>query len=104
MEPDYPSKLVKELIDDGSLEAPVTVSGVYRGKTIEATLERDGSFLWNGETLASPSVAAGKAITAATGFRSPGRQYASVNGWKFWIVEKDGQSRSLAEIRDGSSR
>lgn len=102
---DEPSLLgpsVASLIGSGAIEAPVTVRGDWHGKTIEAELQMDGTFVFQKQTYSSPSVAAGHAITATSGVTTPGRAYASVNGWKFWNVRgADGQWRSLKEIRDG---
>jgi hypothetical protein len=88
------------LIESGAIKAPLTATGVFKGITVKATIQHDGSFSVNGRLLSSPSVAAGVAITEATGWRSPGRQYASVNGWHFWTVEAGGgEQRSLSDIR-----
>jgi Restriction Enzyme Adenine Methylase Associated len=100
MEPEKPSSTVRDLIDQGLLRVPVVAQGVHAGEVIKATIEADGSFVWKKERFNSPSVAAGHAITDTTGFRTSGRQYFSVNGWKFWHVRgQDGQLRSLSEIR-----
>jgi Restriction Enzyme Adenine Methylase Associated len=95
------SSSVRDLIDHGLIRAPAVARGEHRGTIIKATIEADGSFVWKKERFNSPSVAAGYAITAATGAQTPGRRYFSVNGWKFWHVQcQDGQFRSLTEIRD----
>jgi len=101
MEPNKLSISVHDLIDHGLLLAPANVRGEHLGKTIEATIMADGNFLWRGEVFNSPSVAAGRAITAMTGAITHKRSYFSVNGWKFWYVQcEDGAFRSLAEIRN----
>jgi len=104
---DEPSLLgpsVASLIESGAITAPVTVRGDWQGKTIEAELQPDGTFVFQKQVYNSPSVAAGHAITATSGVTTPGRAYASVNGWKFWNVQgADGQWRSLKELREGSS-
>ena len=92
------------LIESGAITAPALVRGDWQGKTIEAELQRDGTFVFHKQIYNSPSVAAGHAITATSGVTTPGRAYASVNGWKFWNVRgADGLWRSLKEIRDCSS-
>ena len=92
---------VAALIESGAIKAPVTVRGDWQGKTIEASLQQDGTFLFREQAYNSPSVAAGHAITATSGVTTPGRAYASVNGWKFWQVEvAKGEWRSLKDIRD----
>jgi hypothetical protein len=92
---------VRDLIDRGLIRAPVSAFGVHSGKRIEARIDAQGTFAYRGETYASPSVAAGRAITHETGIATPGRAYLSVNGWKFWQIScPDGKDRTLAEIRD----
>jgi hypothetical protein len=97
---------VKDLIDQGFIKAPAKVflrhlrKDTHLRKDIEATLNKDGSFTYAGSTYASPSVAAGRAITAELGVTTPGRTYQSVNGWRFWQVRgPSGKVQSLAEIR-----
>jgi hypothetical protein len=93
--------MVTDLIDHGLISAPITVFGTHSGKRIEARLTSDGTFVHRGNTYSSPSVAAGRAITADIGTSSIGRGYLSINGWKFWqVVCPDGKIRTLAEIRD----
>jgi hypothetical protein len=74
---------VTDLIDHGLIRAPITVFGTHSGKRIEARLTSDGAFVHRGNTYSSPSVAAGRAITAEIGTSSIGRGYLSINGWKF---------------------
>lgn len=89
------------LVDSGAIAAPAVVRGDAKGTVVEATVEMDGTITYQGKTFNSPSVAAGHAITATTGFTTPGRSYASVNGWAFWrVADVTGQWRSLKEVRD----
>jgi hypothetical protein len=93
--------IVTDLIDLGLINAPTTVFGTHSGKRIEALLTPDGTFVRGGNVYSSPSVAAGQAITAEVGVSTTGRDYASINGWKFWrVVCPDGKIRSLADIRE----
>ena len=74
--------------------------GYHRQLHIEATLRSDGTFVCGEIVSASPSVAAGQAITAKSGQKSPGRNYLSINGWLFWQVTcRDGKARTLADLR-----
>ena len=92
--------VVTDLIDHGLISTPTKVFGTYSGQRVEALLTPDGTFVHRGNDYSSPSVAAGRAITAHTGLASSGRNYLSVNGWKFWqVLCPDGQSRSLADLR-----
>jgi Restriction Enzyme Adenine Methylase Associated len=100
MEPEKFSSTVRDLIERGLFHVPAVAQGEHAGVVVKATIEPDGSFIWKKERFNSPSVAAGHAITDATGARTGGRRYFSVNGWKFWHVRgQDGQLRSLSEIR-----
>jgi hypothetical protein len=93
--------IVTDLIDQGLINPPTTVFGAHSGKRIEALLMPDGTFVHRGNIYSSPSVAAGRAITAEVGVSSIGRGYFSVNGWKFWhVLCTDGRSHSLADIRE----
>ena len=93
--------IVTDLIDQGLVTPPARAFGIYRGKRIEALLLADGTFVHRGNRYSSPSVAAGRAITAEAGAISTGRNYFSVNGWKFWqVICPDGKSRSLADLRN----
>jgi Restriction Enzyme Adenine Methylase Associated len=92
--------VVMDLIDHGFISPPTTVFGTYGGSRIEAILTPGGIFVHHGNEDSSPSVAAGRAITAETGVTSTGRNYFSVNGWKFWqVIGSDGESSSLADLR-----
>jgi hypothetical protein len=101
LEPEPLTIIVTDLIDHGLIRPPTTVFGTYAGKRLEALLTPDGMFVHRGNVYASPSVAAGRAITAEAGVSSTGRSYFSVNGWKFWqVTGPDGKPRSLADLRD----
>ena len=100
-EPEPLTIVVTDLIDHGLIDAPATVFGIHSGKRIEAVLTQDGTFEYRGNVYASPSVAAGRAITTEIGTSSSGRGYLSINGWKFWQVPcPDGKTRTLADLRD----
>ena len=93
--------IVTDLIDQGLINPPTTVFGTHSSRRIEALLMPDGTFVHRGNIYSSPSIAAGRAITAEVGVSSSGRCYLSVNGWKFWqVICTDGRSRSLADIRE----
>jgi hypothetical protein len=91
---------IRDLIEAGLLSPPAKLHGYHGQHRIVAKLKSDGSFVCGSTTSASPSVAAGQAITASSGQRSPGRGYWSVNGWQFWRVT-DGNSagKTLADLR-----
>ena len=72
--------VVTDLIDQGLINTPVTVFGMHSGKRLSARLTPDGTFVHRGNTYSSPSVAAGRVITAELGVSSVGRTYLSING------------------------
>lgn len=61
--------IVTDLIDQGLINPPTTVFGTHSGKPIEALLMPNGTFVHRGNIYSSPSVAAGRAITAEVGSR-----------------------------------
>lgn len=91
---------VADLIRADLITVPSPADGEYLGALIEAELQVDGSFIWNGHRYGSPSAAASFALAAALGRRTIGRQYLSVNGWNIWNVQcPDGHKRLLADVR-----
>jgi hypothetical protein len=101
LQPERLTIVVTDLIDLGLIKAPTAVFGIHAGERIEAVLTADGAFVHRGKSYSSPSVAAGRAITADLGTSTSGRSYLSINGWKFWQVRcPDGKARTLAELRD----
>lgn len=101
LEPEPLRIVITDLIDHGLINAPTRVFGIHSGKRIEALLTPDGIFVHRGNEYSSPSVAAGRAITAELGSSSIGRGYLSINGWKFWqVVCPDGRISSLANLRE----
>jgi hypothetical protein len=100
-EPEPLRIIVTDLIDHGLIKAPTTVFGMHSGERVDALLTTDGTFVHRGNTYSSPSVAAGRLITAQLGASTAGRSYASINGWKFWRLDcPDGKIRTLADLRD----
>jgi hypothetical protein len=92
---------LRDLIERGLISAPTPIFGFHSGRRIQARLDVDGTISYRRQRYSSPSLAAGQVITARTGFAPPGRPYHSVNGWRFWWVPcPDGESRTLAEIRE----
>jgi hypothetical protein len=101
LDPEPLTIIVTDLIDHGLISPPITVFGTHSGKRVEALLTPDGTFIHRDNIYSSPSVAAGRAITAEVGVSSIGRKYLSVNGWKFWqMVCPDGKTRTLSDLRE----
>jgi len=97
---DILSVRIVDLIKAGLLSPSVELYGYYEQQRIVARLKSDGSFVCGSTVSASPSVAAGQAITSKWGRKSPGRNYWSINGWEFWqITRRDGEAKTLADLR-----
>jgi hypothetical protein len=100
MTTDIQSVRITDLIEAGLLPRTAKLHGYHGQLRIEATLKSDGTFTSGSTVSASPSVAAGQAITARSGQKSPGRNYLSINGWLFWqVIGPDGNARTLADLR-----
>jgi hypothetical protein len=67
LQPEPLKIVVTDLIDVGLIKAPAVVFGIHAGKRIEAILTADGAFVHCSNSYLSPSVAAGRAITAELG-------------------------------------
>ena len=97
---DILSVRIVDLMEAGLLSPSAKLHGYHGQNRIDAEVKSDGSFVCGSIISASPSVAAGQAITATSGQRSPGRTYWSINGWQFWRVTHGGRAgRTLADLR-----
>jgi hypothetical protein len=83
IDPEPLTIIVTDLIDHALINPPTRAFGTYGGKRIEALLMPDGTFIHRSNRYSSPSVAAGRAITAEVGVSSAGRNYFSVNAGNF---------------------
>jgi hypothetical protein len=91
---------VFDLIKAGLVSRAEKLHGHHGRDRLEATLTGDGTINCGTKNYASPSVAAGEAITTKTGKTTPGRNYFSVNGWRFWrVTDRSGATKSLADLR-----
>lgn len=89
---------LSDLIRDGVLAAPLTLSRKYKGKTLTATLQEDGTVEVDGVRHPSPSTAGIAARRQVTGRNMP------TNGWSFWqYTNEHGALKTLADAR-GSKR
>lgn len=90
---------LRDLIDDGFIEAPARLAAVYRGARYEAELRADGTILYDERSYKSPSTAAALVRLQVMGDR-PGRPYPPTNGWTFWKVRRpSGEESSLDALR-----
>lgn len=80
--------LVPDLIREGLIDPPLTVSTPYKGKVLVATIESDGTVQFNGKVYPTLSAAAGAARSTVIGhptYRGQQRPYPQTNGWTFWM-------------------
>jgi len=90
---------VIDLISAGSIRPPFPLEVRYKGHTLQAQIESDGSVAFAGTRYDSPSMAAAMARKSIIGAR-PGRQYPQTNGWTFWRYRRaDGSLGELDELR-----
>jgi len=88
-----------DLIGSGSIRLPLYLETTYKGHTLTARCEIDGTVTWNGVPYDSLSTAAGMARRSIVG-APPGRAYPQTNGWTFWHVRRsDGRLSILDELR-----
>jgi len=84
---------LSDLIDANLLEPDTKLFAEYRGTTYEATVQAEGTILFEGTSYKTPS-AAGGAVTAKHGIHAP-------NGWDFWnLKDSEGAIRPLGSLRD----
>lgn len=84
---------LRDLIEAGTLQAPLMLKKKYKGEILAAKLLPSGAVEFGGEAFASCSTAAQAARHSVIGFDRP------TNGWEFWTYESDGKARSLAKAR-----
>ena len=72
-----------DLIDAGMLRPPVILETQYKGGRLQATVEQDGTVVFDGKRYSPLSTAGGMARKSVIG-APPGRPYPQTNGWTFW--------------------
>ncbi len=91
-----PGVQVIDLIQANLIEPPLKLEKEYKGKHLEAEIQRDGNIVFDGETYKSLSLAASFARKFIIG-APEGRRYPQTNGWTFWKC-RDPQTGRLEEI------
>ena len=77
------SVTLRDLITSGLIRPPLDIETRYKGHTLRAVIEADGSVTWDGTRYESLSLAGGMARKSIVG-APPGREYPPTNGWTFW--------------------
>ena len=90
--PTSPRCTLKDLVRANLIRPETTLFVEYKGTVHEATVQPDGTILFEGKLFKTPS-AAGGAVTAKHGVHAP-------NGWWFWQLNAaDGSPKPLETIR-----
>lgn len=74
---------VAGLIQVGLITPPMELERKYKGVHLKATIEQEGSVVFDGEHYNSLSIAGAMARKSIIG-APPGRRYPQTNGWMFW--------------------
>jgi hypothetical protein len=90
---------IAALVSEGLIDAPLALEKTYRGVTLNATIESDGTVTCLGKRCQSPSAAGGEALRAARG--DPVGKAPACDGWVFWQYHepKTGRLRPLDDLR-----
>ena len=87
-----PRVALENLIKAGLLSAGAAIFANYKGERYEATIQGDGTIVFEGNSYKTLS-AAGGAITAKYNVNAP-------NGWDFWqFTSPDGEAKPLDALR-----
>ena len=87
-----------DLIQAGILNAPAQLIREFKGKTLGATIERDGRVRFADTHYDSISLAGGAARATVIGMKAG--KVPATNGWTFWNVAlPNGQARLVDEYR-----
>ncbi len=78
---------LEAIVAEGLLRPPVNLMSQYRGQSVRAIVQADGSVQFQGVRCASPSIAAGmvKKSFEKSGMKSDSPP--ATNGWKFWQLQ-----------------
>ena len=87
---------VMDLIRAGLISPPLELGREYKGVHLMATIQGDGSVIFDGEPYNSLSTAGGMARKSVIG-APPGRPYPQTNGWTFWKY-RDTETGKLEEV------
>jgi len=73
---------LKDLITAGLISPPLALGATYKGQTVEAVVEPNGSVQYDGKSYGTLSAAGGAAKAYVNG--SPDGPFPATNGWTFW--------------------
>ena len=80
---------LSNLIEAGIVRPPLNLEVTYKKVRLTATVQIDGTVLFEGKTYTSLSVAGGVARTSVKGPPADGRPSYQTNGWTFWRYRND---------------
>lgn len=99
--PTRPGVQISDLITARLIQPPLELEKHYRGVRLTATVQQDGSIVFDGQAYNSLSTAAGMARKSIIG-APPGRKYPQTNGWTFWRYREieTGILREIGVLRE----
>lgn len=100
VDPQAASVTVQDLIRAGLMRTPFKLVVRYRGRDLEAVIQKDGTVACLGQSFASLSTAGAAARASVIGPRPDG-SHPATNGWLFWkCTMPDGSRKPVGELRD----
>lgn len=89
------------LIESGLIHPPLELEVIYKKHRLTATVQPDGTVLFNEKPYTSLSVAGGMARNSISGPPRGGRPYYQTNGWTFWRYrdQATGKSEEIDSLR-----
>ena len=91
-----PNVSLQQLIAGGAFKPPLDIEGKYKGTTLRARIEENGTITLDGKPHPSLSHAGGVARMRVQGASKP----PATNGWSFWRYRKpDGTLEKLGDLR-----
>jgi hypothetical protein len=90
-----------DIIGANIIRPPLEIKGRWRKQDFNATVQKDGTILFDGKIDRSPSIAAGMARNIASRPPPDKRAYWQTNGWTFWKYHdsKTGKLEAIDNLR-----
>ena len=88
---------LKQIIEANLIRPPMELEVEFKKTHLTATIQRDGTVLFNGKTYKTLSAAAGMARNHVSGPPPDGRKMWQTNGWSFWKY-RDSDTGKLEEM------
>ena len=92
---------LKDLIGADIIHPPLGIEVTYKKVRLTATIQQDGTVLFDGKTYTSLSNSGGMARNSVIGPPKDGRPFYQTNGWTFWRYwdDKTGKFKAIDHLR-----